>query len=539
MALIYEPKTVIYTPQQVMPAEPVPATLAPAAEVVRPQLQGRDITYRAPALHHEPRVDPVYQDLPLSHRARKQVYMASSIFESGGPRGEAIYTPSRQNAVYGNLRRSLDQVREQPELQLPCPADFRATVNAGHGVVEQSGAPRCTEANPDFVSFGGGPDLAVVHANRDQSSLPREFWATSSNLDWKDTRAEFCCGPRPSQEPRADSADVRKRRELSSEVFGSQRRIQKSTSSPSADLWSQTQKHFNSYDSRLGPRPRSPRIPEEGQESNASSLQVPMTARARLSRNLSESDDSQFTRYPEVRGKAAASESPGPGRMRRGAKDEDDSFRSRRRAERNYSDLFGNQAASPRQGQRRQEFNSTSNCSFLDHQVEIANRNVAGWRQLAPTTPREASQSEVLPGPSPEQMTSRATPAVQEVRNQERACWDTTSIMESTSEIARRNRQSRSNSAGRRDVEVADLGAKQSASERKRLDLSSGQFRRSNGYEPKSWDDGRKGPGPAKDMPTAIARSTPSSPLGAPWRNVANDSAKQRRIMSLMSSVVF
>merc|ERR1719378_1666652 len=116
--------------------------------------------------------------------------------------------------------------------------------------------------------------------------------------------------------------------------------------------------------------------------------------------------------------------------------------------------------------------------------------------------------------------------------------------MEAGSEIARRMRETRSNSAGRRDAEVGELGASatprgsSSASERKRLDLSSGQFRRSNGFEPKTWDDGRKGPGPAADTPASATRSNPSSPLGMSWRNVPVDQAKQRRIMSLMSSVV-
>jgi len=418
-------------------------------------------------------------------------------------------------------------------------------VNAGHGVVEISGAPKVSDPiNSDYVSFGGGPDVAVVHAARDESSLPREFWATSSNLQWHDTRAEYCLGPRRSPrdtEPRADSADLRKRRELSSEVLNSQRRIQKSSSSPSHDIWSQSQKYFGSYDSRLGPRACTARIAEDSENgaSSARSERQPMSARARLSRNLSTSEESQFPRYPDVRGKAAASESPGPGRrMRRGAKDEDDSFASRRRVERNYSDLFGNQAASPRTGQRRQEFNSTSNCSFLDDKIEIANRNIAKWGQLAPSTPRQASQSEVLPGPSKDKIESRPSKATQDVRNEERACWDTMSIMESKAEIARRMRRSgSSNPTGQRDV---DTGARaSSASERKRIDLSSGQFRRSNGIEPKTWDDGRKGPGPARGGPDAIARSSSSSPLGSSWRNIPIDSAKQRRLLSLQSSVCF
>jgi hypothetical protein len=48
-----------------------------------------------------------------------------------------------------------------------------------------------------------------------------------------------------TKEPsRSESADMRKRREMSSEVFGSDRRIEKSSSSPSGDLWSQTQKAY-------------------------------------------------------------------------------------------------------------------------------------------------------------------------------------------------------------------------------------------------------------------------------------------------------
>jgi len=450
----------------------------------------------------------------LSHRARKQIYMSSSILDPQGPRGETIYDPSRQKGVYGNVMMSMNHVQKAPDMQLPCPADFRATVNAGHGVVGPSA--RNINGFGDAVSFGGGPDVPIVHAARDKESIPREFWATTSTLNWMDTRAEHCGAHRlqESRKPAATSADARKRRDLSSEIFGNERLMHKTSSVPSKEIWSQPDNDFSVHGT---PRTRT------------RNTQGPLNASERLSKNLSTSSENQLAKYPEIR-KSAASESPGP-RRQRGRKDEDDSFKDRRRAERNYSDLFGNQAAAPIKTPRRQEFHGTSNCSFLDHQAEISTRNATGWRAIAPATPREASESKVLP--IGERRKQSLTAEEKAIRQEERACWDTASIMESNSEIARRMRQSRADSAGRRDVASANQQRSSSASERKRLDLASGQFRHSNAIEPKSWDDGRAGPGPA---PSPRRRDASVSPHTS-WRNVGADTAKQRRIVSLMSSI--
>merc|ERR1719253_1526493 len=72
-----------------------------------------------------------------------------------------------------------------------------------------------------------------------------------------------------------------------------------------------------------------------------------------------------------------------------------------------------------------------------------------------------------------------------------------------------------------------------SASERKRLDMSSGSLRKGIGDNPRAWDDGRLGPGPVAKAPTMRMRSMPDSPR---FRSPAPNSARERYIRSVLTS---
>lgn len=134
----------------------------------------------------------------LTARQRGHVHMHSSIF-SGGSEDASVYAPGRQAEVYESLRGSLRQANGQPpELGLPSPLDMRATEMAGHrGLVLPSGSPeqrpqRMHATTSRTTLVHDGEAAAVVHAQGRDATIPREFWATSVNLQWCDSRHELC-----------------------------------------------------------------------------------------------------------------------------------------------------------------------------------------------------------------------------------------------------------------------------------------------------------------------------------------------------------
>mmetsp|Transcript_60867 Transcript_60867/g.162942 ORF Transcript_60867/g.162942 Transcript_60867/m.162942 type:complete len:446 (-) Transcript_60867:96-1433(-) len=418
---------------------------------------------------------------PLSARQRKQVYMHSAIFEASGAPQESVYTASRQHAVMGEVNRALRTPRREHEAVLPKPADMKATANFGHGVVIWNGsAVSSTSAvagagggPQDFVNFGETAEpMPVVHANRDDRGMPREFRGTSTSLQWSDTRAErVSCRGQGFFDARAGmDAGARKQQDLSSEIFGGR--------APKTEA-----------------RPASGVKIELPTGSERQEVKTPFSARERQSRNLNPSNESQFSVYE-------ASPAPGhPGK-------EDAAPEARRRSERNYSDLFGKPTAGS-SAISRTELHGTTNAHFLDFHVEIASRKM---ERRSPPPPKER----VIYRPS---------------ASTERACWDTRSIMDSSSEIARRSREHAQQEG---DRQARD----RSASERKRVELGSGQLRLGTGAQPEPHDAARHAATPSPSQRTR--RSLTDSPLATrSYRSMRPESARARKQLSLMGSGIF
>lgn len=400
---------------------------------------------------------------------------------------------------------------------------------------------------PEFVRFGDGAEaIRVQPAVHDDGAIPREYWATDSGLNWHDVRSELC--GRRHQEVREARRNMdaasRKVQELSSEVLGKSRLLEKSTSSPAHEISSQAMKHFHAVDSKLDPHRKAHQVTLEDEG--------PMSARQRLSRNLDVSQESQFPRYscPDTRSAGAgAGGGSGPDRaVRDAATDEDERAKSesRRRADRNFSDLFGSQSGERRRVAEREDTLGAANCSFLDPHVEIVNRNRSHWKAISPSSHRETSASQVLPsatqsargvggrgGAGGTGAEGSPSPDEKRVEAEERPCWDTRVSMVSGAEIARRARE-------RWHGSKVGQPREHSASERKRLSLASGQFRRSTGVLPAPWDDGRAGPVPQVESLCLHTRSCPPSPLGGSRGTPAHlYSARARKQASLRSSAVF
>mmetsp|Transcript_70723 Transcript_70723/g.133538 ORF Transcript_70723/g.133538 Transcript_70723/m.133538 type:complete len:519 (-) Transcript_70723:110-1666(-) len=479
----------------------------------------------------------------LSARARKQIYMHSTIFDAGGPNGSSVYASTRQKDIHDGVKPRLrHSPREPPEISRPSAADVRITVNTGHkGVIHPNepsgGAPMNDSATMSFSggSILGGPDeMTILRARRDRDGFPRELWATNSQLDWKDVRSEMVSGARKQEfhETRKGmDANMRKRQELSSEILESKRNMTKSTSSPSRDIWADSMKYVHAVDSSLCVAAK-----EEARQNQVEGVDANGIARERLGRNLAMSNANMFPEYQRTP-RSGSNVSTPQGRRRRGAKDADSSCEDRRRTERNYSDLFGNQTARGKTPVRGEMIGS-ANCSFLDPTIEIAHRNVNKWPEnLGPRSPRETLASQVLP--LSENIEPERTAEEKQIQQEERICWDTRGLMDTKSEIARHVRESSRNRRGTAGA-ASPREDSASATDRKRLGLTSGQFRRSSGGEPAPWDDGRAGPGPMAQSPSLTSRSCPTSPLTNSYRGLYESSlSRQRKLVSLMSNVVF
>mmetsp|Transcript_87912 Transcript_87912/g.192842 ORF Transcript_87912/g.192842 Transcript_87912/m.192842 type:complete len:422 (+) Transcript_87912:135-1400(+) len=361
----------------------------------------------------------------LTSRQRRHVMMTSSIFAPDGPSPKSLYVTGRQEELYNSIRPTLrENNNAPPEISMPSAADLRCTSNNGHGpcwsVGPPSGIPPSGPSGPlaaaeadqvmrtprvvrttqkDFVVHDGEATKVVRVQQKDNSGMPKEFWATNVNLQWHDTRNESCRDRRSLNH--SMSADEMKRHQLSSEIFGKERLLKASTANPSADLQAETHDHLRCDTQRLQQPPA--RLSE--------------TARSRAQMNLSKSATNTIP----------ATEVPPRDISKEDYHNEDPAHLDRRRSEKNFSDLFGT-----KMGDRgvirgnREEVMASGTCYFLDTRSEIGTRNKARWREndkCSATDRKQAeTRSDMFGRASPE--IPPMDPAAAEVSRRERACWE-------------------------------------------------------------------------------------------------------------------
>jgi hypothetical protein len=331
--------------------------------------------------------------------------MRSSIFDEGGPSMKNIYNPNRQHDVLAEVER-LEKLGHQPpnpeQFNIASPADFRLSQNAGHNAV-----------------FGPGTeDCPAVHAVK-EPAIPREYWKSDVNLHWADPRNEINRSRRTEEADTRVGVDISAKErgafEMSSELFDWERMTHVSTAHPSKELQSCAE-HFLANQT-------------EPHDTNAK------TAEERLRRNLDESQTSTFKRdgSPEP----MASQIP----------NEDPTHLSRRRHEKNFSDIFGTQMPERVEVKQRSGATDSLSCSWLDARAEVeARERAAGFGAEDQFEKRDAVerrlnelQSRVIfgseQGPRPDAAVRHRLDSKQ---GKERITWETTTLMESGSELARR-----------------------------------------------------------------------------------------------------
>jgi len=372
----------------------------------------------------------------MTARQRKHVYMHSTIFDAEGPAPNSVYAPSRQHELYGRFSDKLRAANrgQPPELEMPSALDMRCTQNAGHNAVLPGGPPQqampAAGARPTReVLLHDGEAKPVIHAAGKDESIPKEFWSTSTTLQWHDTRNEQCRGRNQAVDRQGLGAQELKLQELSSEVFGKARLVEASTATRTArhELMPDSADYLR-VDSAL----HAPKMsqPPEGERRPAAAA---AEARARLHQNLASSANNSMP-VPEGAPQGPI-EVPPLG--------DDPSNVDRRRQEKNFSDLFGAQMGERREVRgSREEVTGSHTCSFLDTRCEIANRNKEHWRQdqhQSPSRRKDAERDSTLfDFDCPEK--PALGPELREVHRQERSCWESKDGMQAATETARRRR---------------------------------------------------------------------------------------------------
>lgn len=404
---------------------------------------------------------PPPMERDLSHRQRKQVYMHSTIFEPASaaqpPRSAAARQAASMEAV---SRRICASPRAPTDVAMPGARDLRVTDSAGHSVITW-GRPEAGGA-PDFVKWGEkGDAIQVVHARREAPVKPSP----------------------PAAATRASSASDRRLHEHSSELFGSQRRLEKSTSTPSRDLRPVSLQAYLATDSLIDREPGRRPAPR------------PASARERRIDAMGASVGSQFAVH---RREAAAQDMSGA------RADE-----LRRKSERNYSDLFG--APSPRAAAAPQ---GEEGVIYRPHRSAVVSR--------AARTSAEAEAERVAPL-TPRTRPWAMDPAQRQADGAERSWFDSQHGMNAVSEVARRQRD---RSAWR------DTPTDRSASARRRAEFASQGLRTGMGAPARAEDPAAApppAPGSGLNTPRRLAGLTPRADQVRPG------SARARK-MTLMSS---
>eukprot|EP00927_Polykrikos_kofoidii_P050228 TRINITY_DN4414_c0_g1_i2.p1 TRINITY_DN4414_c0_g1~~TRINITY_DN4414_c0_g1_i2.p1 ORF type:complete len:636 (+),score=108.23 TRINITY_DN4414_c0_g1_i2:56-1909(+) len=496
-----------------------------------------------PSIAESPPADPIaartlQSNLTAPVRGENAITHSSTEVMVGTQSASALSPTSPQQAP--SLGHALNQMRQASE-------GYSGKGTAGGRVrrvtipVHKTGGEPVQKkpgsADDSYMLFNNDAEpVHLVHAKKTDGDgmIPKEYLMIDSQVQWLDNRCNLA-NVRRGQEfhaaRKAMDANERKRQEQSSEVLGNIRRMEKSTLAPGSEVRSCPFKDMHSVDSCLDRK-----VPAE--QLRETEARGSMTARERAHRNLNQSTLNQFPKRDTAPGPVRRTDITVPPGEKNGAE-------TRRKQERNYSDLlFGTPVSArytkdPAQEKKmisRGEPTGCTSCSFLDSQVEITYRQRsprASEKKAEPAEdkgePKEVKMWPLVPAcESPRGLSPRA----KNLGHEERACWDTTGIMQANAELSRRLRD-------RLKGGPSEESLNKSAPQRKRAELASTQVRAGTHRNVSIiGEDGNTVP-PLSPKPSWHVRSGTSSPRGLANQNIMMQSPRMRRVESLMSNVVF
>eukprot|EP00931_Biecheleriopsis_adriatica_P006451 TRINITY_DN107852_c0_g1_i1.p1 TRINITY_DN107852_c0_g1~~TRINITY_DN107852_c0_g1_i1.p1 ORF type:complete len:529 (+),score=75.78 TRINITY_DN107852_c0_g1_i1:45-1589(+) len=484
----------------------------------------------------------------ITHKQRNQALSASSLVHNGTISTSQVspYDHSRQLHVINEVAK-VKAVRPKPAANLPSPRDCKATMLQGSGAVQigdgsdatrkQTVQPNRAPRKPGLMQFGVGSEpMEVVQANNLDLKTACEYWTQSPRMDWGDTRGELIRQQEVKDSLSRLSAGARKQQDMSSQVLGGTTATERSaTGAPPP---------------KLSPRARPPLSASSSEQNLRTQREPPMSARDCKAKHLSTSRDCQLSGYGAPR-KAAPLETP---------RDTEKAFRDAtdersRRGDHQYSSLFGRTSTRRTSPSvpltKRSELHDFPNSCWADASTEISTKRVNRLRSkqegcLSPTDSVGLLIHQPGPKPEPEALSPRSMPESARERlhrQEERACWDVASGMQSSVEIARRRR------GYRMAMSTGNLHQSQqepTPPDRKMAQLTSGQVRLGTGAPLEPHDDGspskwtvsgtkRVTVSPAPS-PSASARNIMNSPALHAFRSIPPCSPRGRKIQEMMTS---
>jgi len=463
---------------------------------------------------------------PVTPRQRKQAAYASSMSMNGAMVADHKNPsdPKRQMQVTGDIEKARS-ARAVGHHSMPSPRDCKATMLQGSGTVQVcDGSPRKAHASPkksSTVQFFIENEECPVQAKRVDLKTQSEYWTQSSNMSSLDTRGELIRHKDARDSWTQLSCIARKQRDLQSQVLGGSAKTSSVQALPPKLI------------ARAGLSPRNYSLRE---------ARYPLSAREHKANEVATSDESPLNRFMPSR--PTKSMSP-----RSTVKAFSDSTNAGfRRSNSQFTDLNGrtcDMSASPK-SPRRSEMQDLATTYWANSTTEISRKNAERAERFQSRLGNDVEIKENA-GSLIHQAASPSAPSPRcsikdQVWQDERICCEAASGMQASLEISRRRRQLQTSKS------LGDLPSPRapSASERKRVDLASGQMRQAAGIPLHKHDDGSPSswasPASARTKVTqppcakTAVRGLMNQPSMSKYRNLQPDSPQARKVKEQTTS---
>ncbi|CAE7719630.1 unnamed protein product [Symbiodinium pilosum] len=420
--------------------------------------------------------------------------------------------PSRQVQVHSDIQKARSvQDKAKGHFKMPSPRDCKATMLQGSGVVQVTdGSPRKGHGSPkkaSTVHFFIENDERPVQANRVDLKTENEYWTQSSNMSSLDTRGELIRHKEARDSWTQLSCNARKQRDLQSKVLGGS--SQTSTAAP-----------------RL--------LAGAGLSPRNSSLRLPLSPREHKANEIATSEESPLSMGKPVRPSKSMSPRSSIAAFRDST---NDAFR---RSNSQFTDLRSCEMPLSARSPRRSEMQDMSTTYWANSTTEISRKNAQRHQRRGGQENEVMETAGLLIHQSSPRLAAESAHD-KKLWQDERVCGGAASGMQASLEISRRRRELQTSKS------MGELPSRAlSASERKRVDLASGQIRLAAGIPLQKHDDGSpSGWASPRSMRATVTqppcaktavRGVMNQPSMSKFRNMEPDSPQARKVREQRTS---
>jgi len=453
---------------------------------------------------------------PVTPRQRKQSIYASSLSMHGALVADKKnpMDPCRQMQVNGDIEKARSTQEARGHFNMPSPRDCKATMLQGSGTVQVTdGSPRKGHGSPKktttvqfFIDTDERPVQAQAH--RVDLKTKNEYWTQSSNMSSLDTRGELIRHKDARDSWTQLSCSARKQCDMQSQVLGG-------SSKPSS-------RHVPRLVARAGLSPRNYSLQE---------IRLPLGHREHKANEMATSEESPLS----ARG-PRPTKSMSPRSTMEAFRDSTND--ASRRGNSQFTDLRSFEMHAAAKSPRRSEMHDVATTYWANSTTEISRKNAQRQQRRGGQVDDAVETAGTL--------IHQSSPRLCEESEHDRKIWKdervcASSGMQTSAEIARRRRELQSSKS------MGDLPSPtMSASERKRVDLASGQVRVAAGIPLKKHDDGSPSSWASPRSMRATVTQPPckksavrnlmNQPSMSKFRNLEPESPQARKIQEQRSS---